>query len=61
MPNTSEFNCKKPAPIDDDDEVTVAAIHEGVRDAKAGRTVPAKKVRKLFRLWIADSSSHKKR
>jgi HEAT repeats len=36
-----------PAPIlDDEDEETLAAIDEGLRDAEAGRTVPIEEVRK---------------
>ena len=40
-----------------EDEKTLAAIDEGIRDAKAGRTVPIDKVRKLLRQWISDSST----
>ena len=39
MGKSKEFELKKPAPvIDDEDEATLAAIDEGIRDAKAGRT-----------------------
>ncbi|GAC1628751.1 MAG: hypothetical protein NVS9B13_26550 [Candidatus Acidiferrum sp.] len=62
MPKAKEFEFEKPAPvIDDEDEATLAAIDEGIRDAKAGRTVPMKKVRKLLPKWITASSSHKER
>jgi predicted transcriptional regulator len=55
MPKASKFNFEKPIFIvDDEDELTLAAIVEGIRDAKAGRTVPVGKVRKLLRLWLAD-------
>jgi hypothetical protein len=42
----------------DEDEETLAAIDEGLRDAKAGRTVPIEKVRKLLPKWITGSRSH---
>jgi predicted transcriptional regulator len=31
--------------VNDEDNATLAGIRDGMRDAKAGRTVPAKKVR----------------
>lgn len=43
--------------IAEEDEATVAAIDDGIRDAKAGRTVTLEKVRKLLPQWIAASSS----
>jgi len=47
-----------PAPIDrEEDEETLAAIDDGIRDAKAGRTVPMEEVRRLLPTWIATSSS----
>jgi predicted transcriptional regulator len=42
--------------IDEEAEETLAAIKEGIRDARAGRTVPMDKVRKLLPRWIAHSS-----
>jgi hypothetical protein len=39
----------------------LAGIDEGLRDAEAGRTVPAEDVRKLLPQWITESSSLKKR
>src|SRR6267378_2605577 len=57
MSKAKESEFEKPAPIiDDEDEATVAAIDEGIRDAKAGRTVPLDKVRKLLPKWITASS-----
>jgi predicted transcriptional regulator len=51
-----------PAPVqDDEDEETLAAIDEGIRDAEAGRTIPAEEVRKLLPQWIAASSTRKGR
>jgi predicted transcriptional regulator len=62
MGKAKEFDFEKPAPvIDDEDEATLAAIDEGIRDAKAGRTVPMEKVRKLLPQWITASSSPKER
>lgn len=46
---------------DDEDEATLAAIDEGVDDAKANRTVPIAEIRKLLPTWITGSSSRKKR
>ena len=45
--------------IEEEDEATLAAIDEGIRDAKAGRTVSIEKVRKLLPKWITASSSRK--
>jgi len=39
--------------MNDEDEATLAAVRAGVRDAKASRTLPAGKVRKLLRLGVA--------
>ncbi len=62
MVKAKEFEFEKPAAvIDDEDEATLAAIDEGIRDAKAGRTIPIDKVRKLLPQWITDSSSRKGR
>jgi len=62
MAKAKEFDFEKPAPIlDDEDEATLAAIDEGTRDAKAGRTVELEQVRKLLPKWISASSSPKER
>jgi predicted transcriptional regulator len=46
-----------PAPIlDEEDEETLAAIDEGIRDADAGRTVPIEEVRKRMHGWNTGSS-----
>jgi hypothetical protein len=46
-----KFELGTTAPIlDEEDEETLAAIDEGLRDAKAGRTVPAEEVRKRIGL-----------
>ncbi|MGO8787401.1 MAG: hypothetical protein ACLQVL_08465 [Terriglobia bacterium] len=58
MGKVKEFDFEKPAPaLEDEDEQTLAAIDEGIRDADAGRTVPADEVRKLLAQWITASST----
>jgi hypothetical protein len=53
-----KFELESPAPIlDEEDGETLAAIDEGIRDAKARRTVPAEEVRKRLTKWIAASSA----
>jgi predicted transcriptional regulator len=37
-----------------------AAIDEGIRDAKAGRVMPAEKARQLLPKWITNSSTSPK-
>lgn len=50
-----------PAPVDgEENEETLAAIEEGIRDAGAGHTVPIEEVRRLLPGWITASSSQKK-
>jgi predicted transcriptional regulator len=62
MAKAKEFDFEKPAPVtDDEDEATLAAIDDGVRDAKAGRTVDLEQVRKLLPQWITASSSPNER
>jgi len=52
MARAKEFDLKRPKPaIEDEDEKTLAAIDEGIRDAKAGRTTPIEEVRKLLHKW----------
>ena len=51
MAKAHKFDLENPAPIlDDEDEETLAAIDEGIRDAEAGRVVPAEQVRED---WVA--------
>ncbi|MGB8581123.1 MAG: hypothetical protein WCD47_09900 [Candidatus Sulfotelmatobacter sp.] len=58
MAKAKKFELESPAPIpDEEDEETLAAIDEGIRNAKAGRTVPADEVRKPLPKWIAASST----
>jgi predicted transcriptional regulator len=62
MAKVKEFDLDKPAPVtQDEDEQTLAAIDEGIRDAEAGRTLPIEKVRKRMKKWITASSSRKGR
>jgi predicted transcriptional regulator len=62
MAKAKDFEFEKPTPeIDEEEGATLAAIDEGIRDAKAGRTVPMERVRRLLPRWITDSSSRKER
>jgi predicted transcriptional regulator len=62
MAKASGIDFDNPTPIDEDeDEETLAAIDEGIRDAEAGRAVSIEEVRKLLPKWITASSSHKER
>jgi predicted transcriptional regulator len=62
MAKTKESDFEKPTPVlDEEDEATLAAIDEGLRDTKSGRTVSAEQVRELLPKWISASASRKKR
>jgi len=62
MANASRIDFDDPTPIDEEeDEETLAAIDEGIRDAEAGRAVPIEEVRRLLPKWITASSSAKER
>jgi len=61
MAKASRIDFDVPAPIDEEDEETLAAIDEGSCDAAAGRTVSIEKVRRLLPKWITASSSRKER
>ncbi len=62
MAKADRFDLEDTVPIvDDEDEETLAAIDEGIRDADAGRTIPTEEVRKLLPKWISASSTHKER
>jgi predicted transcriptional regulator len=62
MAKAKEFECEKPTPVsDDEDEGALAAIDQGLADAKADRTVSIADVRKLLPKWITGSSSRKER
>ena len=62
MAGVNKLDLDNPAPIleDDEDEETLAAIDEGIRDAEAGRTVPIEDIRKLLPQWITTASSSRK-
>ncbi|PYP89768.1 MAG: hypothetical protein DMG65_13115 [Candidatus Angelobacter sp. Gp1-AA117] len=62
MAKAKKFEFENPLPAaDDEDEQTLAAIDEGIKDADAGRVVSAEKVRKLLPQWITESSTRKRR
>ena len=62
MAKASKIDFDNPPPMDqEEDEETLAAIDEGLRDAEAGRTVPMEHVRRLLPKWITASSSRKER
>ena len=62
MSKSKESYIEKPSPtVEEEDDATLAAIDEGIADAKAGRTVPAEQVRKLLRKWNSGSSTRKER
>jgi predicted transcriptional regulator len=63
MTKSKKFDLENPAPVvsNDEDEKTLAAIDEGMRDAEAGRTVPAEEIRRLIPKWTTASSTHKRR
>ena len=49
MAKSKKLDLDNPPPVvDDEDEEILAAIDEGMRDAKAGRTVPAEEIRCLL-------------
>ena len=58
MADANKFDLDDPAAIPDhEDEGTLRAIEEGIRDAEAGRSVPIEKVRELLPEWIHTASS----
>jgi predicted transcriptional regulator len=62
MAEANKLDLDNPSPIPaEEDEATLAAIDEGIRDAEAGRTLPIDEVRKLLPQWITSSSSRKER
>jgi predicted transcriptional regulator len=62
MGKVKESEFQKPVlPVDDEDEETLGAIDEGIRDAEAGRTASPQEVRKLLPQWITASSTRKGR
>ena len=62
MAKAKKFDLEDPPPIlDEEDEETLGAIDEGIRDAEAGRVVPAEKARELLPKWTTVSSTRRKR
>lgn len=62
MAKVKKFELEEPVPVvDDEDEETLTAIDEGIRDADVGRTLPSEEVRKLLPRWISASSTRKER
>jgi len=62
MAKARKFELENPAPIlGAEDEETLTAIDEGIRDAKASRTVPAEEVRRRLPKWITASSTRERR
>ena len=62
MAKVKKFELEDPVlVVGDEDEETLAAIDEGVRDAESGRTVPGEEVRKLLPQWISASNTRKER
>ena len=62
MAKAKKFDIESPDPVlEDEDAETLSAIDEGLRDAAAGRVVPAKEVRQRLSQWITNSSSPKER
>jgi hypothetical protein len=58
----SKIDFDDPTSVDEEEnEETLAAIDEGIRDVEAGRTVPIEEVRRLLPRWITASSSRKER
>lgn len=61
MAKAKKFDLEAPVPlVDEEDEETLAAIDEGIRDADAGRTISAEQVRRQVTQWISASSTPKK-
>jgi predicted transcriptional regulator len=62
MAKSKKFDLEAPPPIvEEEDEETLAAIDEGIRDAEAGRVVSAEKARELLPKWTTASSTRKER
>jgi predicted transcriptional regulator len=61
MAKAKKFEFENSAPVhDEEDEETLAAIDEGIRDAEAGRVVPAEKAREVLPKWTTVSSTRKR-
>jgi predicted transcriptional regulator len=52
MTKAKEFDLGSLSPaIEDEDDKSLAAIDEGIRDAEAGRTTPIEEVRRRLHKW----------
>lgn len=61
MQKAHNFELEDTAPAtEQENEETLAAIDEGLRDAESGNTVSSEHIRNLLPKWISDSSTHKK-
>lgn len=60
MRKLGQLEFDRPASTQDgEDEETLAAIDEGIRDANAGRVATPEQARKLLSKWITESSTRK--
>jgi predicted transcriptional regulator len=57
MAKAKKLDLENPSIPDEEDLRTLAAIDEGLREAKAGRTTPAEEVRKHLPKWITATTS----
>jgi predicted transcriptional regulator len=61
MAKEKEFDLEVSPSLDDEDQETLAAIDEGIRDAEAGRIELPEKARELLPKWTTASSTRKRR
>jgi hypothetical protein len=62
MAKAHKFDLDDPALLlDDENDETLAAIDEGIRDADAGRVAPPEKAREVLAKWTTHSATRKKR
>ena len=57
-----ELKLGHPVPLtDEEDEATLAAIDQGIKDADEGRVVSLEEARRRIQEWLSKSSSRKNR
>ena len=56
-----EFDADSTPILDEEDDVTLAAIDRGIKAADEGRVVPMQEVRRRMEQWATKSSSPKTR